>query len=230
MKKIIVINLGGSLIVPDKINIKFLKKFRKILLKNIKNYKFIIICGGGNIARIYINGFKDSSLKNKTLYQSLLGIATTRLNAKFMTYFFKKNANQIIPRDMIKVENLIKKNDIVFCGALRYANNETSDATSAKLAHHFNTEFINLSDVLGLYNKNPREFKNAKFIPEISSKEFLKIANKIGFTPGQHFVLDKKAAKIIKKYNINTYLLGPEIKNLYNLLNNRHFIGTVIIN
>jgi uridylate kinase len=223
MKKITVISLGGSLIVPDKINLKFLEEFKKILLKNTKKNKFIIVCGGGSPARIYINGMKDN-----VLYQSLLGIASTRLNAKFMTYFFEKNANQIIPRDMTEVEGLIKKHDLVFCGALRYAKDETSDATSAKLARYFNTEFINLSDVAGLYDKNPKKFKNAKFIPEISSKEFLKIAKKIGFVPGQHFILDKKAAKTINKYRIHTYLLGPNLKNLDNLLNNRHFVGTVI--
>jgi uridylate kinase len=226
-KKVIVISLGGSLIVPQNIDIKFLEEFKKILLKNIKNYKFVIVCGGGKTARIYINGLKNKQ-KNKNLYQSLLGIASTRLNAKFMTYFFEKNANQMIPRDMLEVENLIKKHDIVLCGALRYAKEETSDATSAKLAHYFNTEFINLSDVAGLYNKNPKKFKSAKFIPEISPKEFLKIANKIGFTPGQHFILDKKAAEIIKKYNIHTYLLGPDLKNLNNFLNNKHFVGSII--
>lgn len=228
MKKVIVISLGGSLIVPDKINVKLLEEFKKILLKNTGKYKFVIVCGGGNTARIYINSFKDKKTKNKILYQSLLGIASTRLNAKFMTYFFEKNANQIIPRDMLEVENLIKKHDIVFCGALRYAEDETSDATSAKLAHYFNTEFINLSDVAGLYEKNPKKFKNAKFIPEISSQEFLKIADNIGFIPGQHFILDKKAAKIINKYNTRTFLLGSDLKNLDNLLNNKYFIGTII--
>jgi len=223
MKKIIVISLGGSLIVPDKINLKFLEEFKKILLKNIKKNKFIIVCGGGNTARIYINGIKD-----KILYQSLIGIASTRFNAKFMTYFFEKNSNKVIPRDMTEVENLIKKHDLIFCGALRYAKNETSDATATKLARYFNTEFINLSDVAGLYDKNPKKFKNAKFIPEISSREFLKVAKKTGFTPGQHFILDKKAAKTIHKYNIPAYLLGPNLKNLDNLLNNRHFVGTVI--
>jgi uridylate kinase len=225
MKKVIIISLGGSLIVPDKISIRTLEKFKKILLKN-KNYKFVVVCGGGNTARIYIKGIKNK--RNKILYQSLLGKALTRLNAKFMTYFFEKNANQIIPRDMLEVENLVKKHDVVFCGALRYGKNETSDATSAKLAHYFNTEFINLSNVTGLYDKNPKRFKNARFIPEISNNDFLKIANKIGFAPGQHFIIDKKAAKIIKKYNIRTFLLGPDMKNLDNLLNNQHFVGTII--
>ena len=121
-----------------------------------------------------------------------------------------------------------KRSDIVFCGALRYAKNETSDATSAKLARYFNTEFINLTNVAGLYDKNPKKFKSAKFIADITHKDFLKIVKKMEFRPGQHFVLDQKAAKIIKKYNITTYILGRDMGNLDNLLNQKHFIGTII--
>ncbi|VVB78941.1 Uridylate kinase [uncultured archaeon] len=223
-KRLIVISLGGSLIIPDKINVRLIEEFKKIILQNTKKYKFIIVCGGGNTARNYIHGLNE----RMELFQSFLGIAATRLNAKFMTYFFEKNVNQVIPRDMVEVENLLKKHDVVFCGALRYADDETSDATSAKLANHFNTEFINLSDVKGLYDKNPKRFKNAKFIPEISPKEFLKMANQIEFKPGQHFILDAKAAKIIKKHNIKSYLLGSDMKNLDSLLKNRHFVGTII--
>jgi len=228
MKKVIVISLGGSLIVPDRINTEFLERFRKTLLKNTRKYRFIVVCGGGNTARIYINGLENQKIKNKEYFQSLLGISSTRLNARFMTYFFKKDANQGIPHDMKSIKNLLRLNNIIFCGALRYAKDQTSDSTSAKLAHYFKTPFINLTNVKGLYEKNPKKFRSAKFIPEISHKNFLKIAKTIEFTPGQHFVLDQTAAKVIKKYNIPTYILGPDLKQLDNLLNKKHFIGSVI--
>jgi len=227
-KKVVVISLGGSLIVPNKINTEFLKQFKKILLKNKKKYKFVVACGGGSTARIYIKGLEKEKTKKKEYLQGLLGIASTRLNARFMTYFFGKDASQGIPHNMKEIKNLLRFNFVVFCGALRYAKNETSDGTAAKLAHYLDTDFINLTNVSGLYNKNPKKFRSAKFIPEISHKNFLKIAKKIEFKPGQHFVLDQKAAKVIKKYNITTYILGQDLKNLNNLLNDKHFVGTII--
>ncbi len=233
MKKIIIISLGGSLIIPNHINTHLLKEFKRVLLKNIKNYKFVVVTGGGSTARNYINALEANeklSYEQLRFLQGNLGIASTRLNARFLSYFFGKDASQGIPHDMKDIENLLKLNDIIFCGALRYAKNETSDGTCAKLAHYFNTDFINLTNVSGLYDKNPKKFKNAKFIPEISHKDFFKMANKIKFKPGQHFILDKNAAKIIKKHNITTYLLGPNLKELDNLLNDRHFTGSVIIN
>ena len=141
---------------------------------------------------------------------------------------FGRDANEGIPHDMKEVKSLLNKNDFVFCGALRYAENETSDATSAKLAKYFKSEFINLTLVSGLYDKNPLKHKNAEFIPEISWMDFDKIANKEKFKPGQHFVLDQKAAKIIKKYKIKTYIIGKNLENLDKLLSGKKFTGTVI--
>ncbi len=216
------------MIVPNKINIELLNNFRKILLKNKKKYKFVVVCGGGSIARVYMGGLENEKTRKKEYFQGLLGVSITRKNARFMTYFFGKDANQGIPHDMEDIKNLLRLNSFVFCGALRYGKKQTSDSTAAKIAHYFNSDFINLTNVQGLYDKNPKTCRKAKFIPDISHKEFCKMAKKIEYKPGQHFVLDQKAAKIIKKYKITTYILGPDLKNLDYLLNEKHFLGTII--
>ena len=227
-KKVIVISLGGSLIIPNKIDYEFLKKFKKILEKNKRKYKFVVVCGGGKTARTYIQGLEQENLKKKEYFQSLLGISATRINARLLTYFFGEDANEGIPHDMKQIKGLLRKNNYIFCGALRYAGDQTSDSTSAKLANYFKSSFINLTNIKGLYNKNPKKFRSAEFIPEINHKDFLKMAKKIPFKPGQHFVLDQTAAKVIKKYNITSYILGPDMKQLDKLLNKEHFVGTII--
>ena len=225
-KRVRVISLGGSLIIPDDVDVKFLLNFKKIIEKNTKKYKFVVVCGGGSVARKYINALRKIS--KDELLQSMSGISATRMNARFMTYFFGKDASQGIPHDMGQVKNLLLKHDIVFCGALRYEPNQTSDATSAKLANYFQTDFINLTNVAGLHNKNPLEYKDAKFIPKISWKDFDKMVNKQKFKPGQHFILDQSASKIIMKNKITTYILGKNMKQLDNLLNNKQYYGTII--
>jgi len=228
VKKLVVISLGGSIIIPDRINTRVLREFRRMILKNTRKYKFIIVCGGGITARNYIKGLENEELKEKEFFQCLLGISATRLNARFMTYFFGRDANSGMPHDIKDIENYLRIHDIVFCGALRYKKDETSDSIAVKIARHFNTDFINISDVSGLYDKDPKKFKNASFIPEISSKDFNNIVKKTRYKPGQHFVLDQSAAKMINKYNITSYMIGPDMKNLDDLLNNRHFTGTII--
>ena len=226
MKNVIVISLGGSLIIPDEVDIKFLNSFKKTIKENLNKYKYVIVCGGGSVARKYISALRE--IGSSEYLQSMSGISATRMNARFMTYFFGKDANEGVPHDMKQINNLLRKNNVIFCGALRYAKKQTSDSTAAKLAGYFKTEFINLTNVQGLHDKNPLEHKDAKFIPNISWEKFDKMANKKKYQPGQHLVLDQTAAKIIRKNKIISYILGKDLKQLDNLLKNKDFKGTLI--
>lgn len=221
MKKVIVLSLGGSQIIPDKINEKYLTEFKKIISRN-KQYKYIVVCGGGSLARKYISAIKS----NKKL-QSLAGIAATRTNARFMNYFFGIEPEQGIPQTMKAIKKYLKKQDIVFCGALEYKPDQTSDSTASEIAKKFKTAFVNLTNVNGLYDKDPSKYKNAKLIKKISWKEFDKIANKLKFKPGQHFVLDQSASKIILRNKIPTYII-KDMKQLDNFLKDKNFKGTEI--
>ncbi len=225
-KKVVVLSLGGSLIIPNDIDTNYLKNFKKVILKNKNEYKFIIVCGGGSIARKYIGAIRDSGGSEKL--QSLSGISATRMNARFMSYFFGLDQKEGIPHSIDAVKKALKTKDIIFCGALEYHPKETSDSTSAGIASKFKSIFINLTDVVGLYDKNPKEHKDAKFISEISWREFDKIASKMAYKPGQHFVLDQSASKIIMQNKITTYIIGKNLKELDNLLNEKKFRGTTI--
>ncbi len=219
-------SLGGSLIIPDNVNVKFLKNFRKTILKNTDKYKFIIVCGGGNIARKYISALKEINADENL--QSFAGISATRMNARFMSYFFNQDQEVGIPHKMKELKKYVRKYNFVFCGALEYKPHQTSDSTAAEIAKAFRCNFINLTDVSGLHDKNPKEFKDAKFIPKISWKDFNKMANKIKFKPGQHFVLDQHASKMIMENKITTYILGKNMNYLDNLLKGKKFKGTII--
>jgi uridylate kinase len=172
-KRVIVLSLGGSLIVPEVMDLDFLRSLREVIKKNTKKYKFVIVCGGGSVARKYISALAE---EHKSDYlQSLVGISVTRLNARFMSYFFGFDPEFGIPHDMKHIKNLLKKDDIIFCGALRYAPNQTSDATACKLAAFLKTDFINLTNVKGLYDKNPMKYKDAKFIKKQPAKSSQKL-------------------------------------------------------
>lgn len=223
-KQVIVLSLGGSQIIPNDINNKYLNEFKKTLLKN-KKYKFIIVCGGGSLARKYISSIKQAKQNEK--FQSLAGISATRTNARFMNYFFGIDPQKGIPHTIKAVKKYIKKMDIIFCGALEYKPDQTSDSTAAEIAKTFKAKFVNLTNIKGLYTKDPSKYKDAKFIEKISWKNFNKLANKLKFKPGQHFVLDQTASKIILQNKIPTCII-KDLKQLDNFLKNKKFIGTKI--
>lgn len=227
-KRIIVISLGGSLIVPEKVDFNFLKNFIKTLRKHYNRWKFVVVCGGGSIARKYIAVLKrEHKAGEKEL--SLAGIRVTRLNAiLLMELFGTKDANDKLPMTMRNVKNNLKKNNVTVCGALRYAKKSTSDGTAAKLAHFLGADFINMTNVKGLYSDNPLTNPKAKFIPYETWKQFEKRATKRKYHSGQHFVLDQKAAIMIRKYKTKTYIIGKDVRNIDKILKGRKFVGTLI--
>src|SRR3989344_4602366 len=226
-KELVVISLGGSQIIKDgEIHLPFLNKFKKIILKHSKTKKFVIVCGGGSVSRMYIEALRKAGKNDKL--QSYAGISITRHNARFMSYFFNNENEEGIPHSTKELDSMLARKSIVFCGALEYHPNKTSDSTAAQIAGHFNSLFINITNIAGLYNKNPKKHKDAKFIPKISWREFFIMANRLKFKPGQHFVLDQSAAKIIMDKKIKTIIVGNNLNNLDKALTGKKFIGTII--
>ncbi|MAG50122.1 UMP kinase [archaeon] len=222
----IVISLGGSIIVPDKVDYDFLNSFKKVISKYTKKNKFVIVTGGGSTCRKYLKALEKKKFHVK-IY-SLIGIATTKLNARVVAGFFKKTHE--IPDTLKDVKKVLKKNNIAICGALGYKPDMTTDGNAAEVAKYLKADlFVNLTNVKGLYNKDPSKYKNAKLIKKISYQDFYDIARKIKFKAGQHFVLDKVSAKIIKDSKIKTVILnGRNLKNFENCLKGKSFVGTTI--
>src|SRR3989344_2249194 len=220
-----VISLGGSLIVPNEINSEYLNRFKEVIIKYSKREKFVIVCGGGRTARIYINALRNNRINEKIL--DYIGIRITRLNAWLLINLFGKEVSANLGKSLKDVENLLNKKNIVIVGGLRYKPYNTSDGTAATIASMLKCDFINMTNVKGLYNKNPK-LKGAKFIPKITFDDFYKTANKIKYKAGQHFVLDQSAAKIIKENKIRTYIISKDLKNLEKILKEKKFIGTVV--
>ena len=223
----IVISLGGSLIVPKcEIDYKFLKSFKTLIEKLAQKHKFVIVTGGGHTARMYIEPLRKENLSEERA--CLIGIKTTKLNAMFLSNFL--NANKMIPDKLKEIENSLRINNIVVCGALGYRPDMTSDGDAALIARYVKADmFINMTNVTGLYDKDPNKFKNAKFIPRISREDFWKIASKIEFKAGQHFVLDQSAARLLRTSKIKTIILdGKNLKNFEKCIEKKKFTGTII--
>ena len=188
--KTVVIKIGSSLLVDDKNKIrkKWLESFAKDLKKLKSKNKEIIIVSSGAIAL----GCKKMNLKNINLKldksQAIASVGQIELMNFFSQTFskFRLNISQILltlddteeRRRSINAkrtfENLFKlgyipivnENDTIATSEIKYGDN---DRLASRVAQISNADtLILLSDVDGLFTKNPKLYKDAKLIQRVN--------------------------------------------------------------
>lgn len=230
-RKTIVISLGGSIICPQpgKINVNFLKKFKRLILKYIKNrsVRFIIVAGGGKVCRTYQKA-AAKIVKLPSEDMDWLGIHATRLNAHLLRTIFKKEACPVVFDDPFKKikKEFLKKPVIIASG---WKPGFSTDYDSILLAKRFKTkEIINAGDVSFVCNRDPSKYKKTTAIKRISWKNYRKLVGS-EWTPGLSSPIDPIAAKVAQKLKIRALIIkGTELENFDNLLSGKKFKGTVI--
>ncbi len=224
-EKIIVISVGGSLIVPEDIDSKWLIEFKQFIDKSIsKGYKFIIITGGGKTARKYQNAAREiTGLTSDDL--DWIGIHSTRLNAHLIRTIFRKQAHPKIIKNPNEKINF-KEKVLVAAG---WKPGFSTDCDAVLLAKNFKVKkVINLSNIDYVYDKDPRKYSDAQIIKDISWKDFRKIVGS-KWDPGLNAPFDPIASKESEKLKLEVAIMnGKNLDNLENYLNDKEFIGTIV--
>lgn len=215
-----VISLGGSCIVPDKIDIEFLKEFKALIDDRVeKGDRFIIVTGGGKTCRTYQDAAREIfSPNNDSL--DWIGIKTTALNAELVRSIF--NAPEVIIDPTKEIE---RKNIMIACG---WKPGCSSDKDAVLLAQTFNIPIImNLSNIDYLYDKDPN-LDGAKPLVNASWDELKSIVgNK--WVPGANFPFDPIATQLASDLKLKLIIIyGKNITNLKNFFEDNSFIGSVI--
>jgi glutamate 5-kinase len=189
--KIIVIKIGSSLLVDKnkKIRKKWLSTFAKDIQKLKSKNKKIIIVSSGAIALgcIKMNYNKKNLKLDKS--QAVASIGQIELMNLFSNIFskYRLNISQILltledteeRRRSLNAkrtfENLfdlnfipiVNENDTIATTEIKYGDN---DRLASRVAQITNADtLVLLSDVDGLYTKNPKKFKNARIIKKVEN-------------------------------------------------------------
>ncbi|MFZ2072620.1 MAG: UMP kinase [Minisyncoccia bacterium] len=224
-KETIIISLGGSLIVPDNVDVSFLKDFKLLILSNIeKRKKFVIITGGGKVCRRYQEALKEIS---KPSHEELdwLGIYATRFNAEFVRLVFGDLTNsEIIINPTLSVG--FDKSIMIGAG---WKPGCSTDFDAILLAKNIGAKkVINISNIDYVYDSDPKVNPNAKKIENISWAEYRLIIPK-EWNPGLNSPFDPVASKMAEEEGIEVIIMnGKPIDNLAKCLNGEKFLGTVI--
>ena len=221
----IIISLGGSLIIPDQIDVDFLKDFKALILSQIaKGKKFVIITGGGKICRRYQEAAKEtSSPSNEDL--DWIGIASLKLNAELLRVIFGADAHGSV------VSNLSTHFDfekMIVIGSA-YGPGRSTDFDAVEAAKNIGAKkIINLSNIDYVYDSDPKINPNAKKIEKISWAEYRKLIP-AEWNPGLNSPFDPIASKMAEEEGMEVVIMnGKPISDLANYLNSEKFFGTVI--
>jgi uridylate kinase len=223
MKKRIVIKLSGKIFGMD--NAKVLKDYAEFLVKISKTCQPIVIAGGGNIARHYISHARSSGADESTLDE--LGIEISRLNAKLLIYALKNKAYSHPPTTLQEVRHAVDDGLIVVAGGLHPG--QSTNGTAALIAEKVQAEqFLNATDVDGVYDKDPNKFKNAKKFRRIDLKNLKSMLVHEDSVAGGYDLMDIVALKIIERSKIKTRILKATPKNIESAIKGGN-VGTEII-
>ena len=209
MKKPIVIKFSGKVFGVE--NIKILKDYARFLVRLSKTHQPIVVAGGGKIARHFISHARSSGADESTLDE--LGIEISRLNAKLLIYALKNKAYPHPPTSLKEAKNAVDSGLIVVAGGLHPG--QSTNGTAALIAEKVKAvQFLNATDVKGIYDSDPNKSKKAKLFKTIELKKLRGMLVKEDSVAGGYDLMDIVALKIIERSKIKTRVIQSDIKTL----------------
>ena len=233
MTKNIVIKFGGSLLFSEggTINYEKITEFCD-LIKNDQNYdSIIIVCGGGTIARQYIKAIREFT-ENEILCD-LIGIDISRINSRLIVANMKEFAYPQVPESFKELSTAIITSKIVVMGGLQPGQSTTSVAI--QVAEFLKTaRLVILTDVDGIYDKDPKVFDDAKLLRELNydslQKIILEMSGDKQAAAGEYRIFDAVSLQILKRSNVVVSVISgsnlDQFKKLWN--NEKANVGTTI--
>jgi uridylate kinase len=228
MSKTKVISLGGSIIVPDKVDSNFLLAFRAAILEYLErktDSRLIMVCGGGGPAREYQRAYRAVVPEADADVLDWIGIAATRLNAQLLKQLFRDVCLEQVITDPTAVS--------VFPGrvlvAAGWKPGFSTDYDAVLLAERFQADtLLNLSNIVKVYTADPKTDPQAKPLDSVSWKEFQKLVGDT-WSPGINVPFDPVATEKAAQIKLRVIVAGGRnIDNLKKILYDEKFEGTVI--
>jgi uridylate kinase len=227
MHERIVVSVGGSLIVPDRIDTDFLARLKSLILEHIgRSFSFVMIAGGGKTARRYqaaAQAVTDLSANDL----DWIGIHSTRLNGHLLRTIFRNVAHPVMitnPDEVLDVPPDIPR--IVAAG---YRPGASTDLRAVQIAARCGaTKVVNLSNIDYVYDRDPRENADANKIERISWTEFRALIP-VDWDPGLSSPFDPVAAKEAERLSLEVAIInGAKLDEFSNYLAGKSFMGTII--
>ncbi|HIH96452.1 MAG TPA: UMP kinase [Thermoplasmata archaeon] len=223
----VVVSLGGSLVVPERVDEQFVQRAADLFREISKKTKIFLVVGGGRLARSYISLGRKMGASERELDE--IGIKATRLNAQLVLSAVGKGAFPGIPKTTSFAVKKGEKYRIVVMGGTEPGH--STDQVAAELASKVGADrLINATNVSGVYTKDPNKHPSAKLLEKISIDELTRLVGGSYWTEaGKTGVLDPGACGLIQMHKLKTLILnGRDLNSLRGAIEGKNFIGTTV--
>jgi uridylate kinase len=245
-----IIKFGGSIVNPDgKYDNKVIEEFADLIKGNDEKYLFIV--GGGKICRFmqdasqsYLEDALGDSIEQKGLARDEIGIAVTKINARYILNHFKQYLGEeikvfpeVLTDPTIKVDDSY---DVYFMGGWKPGH--STDTDMMLLAKTLGAEkVIKISDFeivknvkpTDLYGKNSDEMKeildNSEDLKSMTWNELTELVGS-EWKSGLNTPFDPTGAKIGYELKDKLTLYIGRTNEITKMLKGEEFRGTIVKN
>lgn len=218
--------LGGHLLPPtldDRAISRYTEKIRNI---GSKVSKLVVVVGGGEIARKYIDTARALGASERLC--DVVGIEVTRLNARLLIPKLGKETHPTPITSIKELRRKIAKSKLLVMGGL-----EPGQSTAGVAALSAETICADLliiaTNVDGVYTDDPKVVPTAKKIDEITPQTILRMISGRKRRAGGYKLLDSVALESLIRSKIKTYVIdGRKMENFDKALGGER-VGTLIV-
>lgn len=208
----VVLKVGGFAFSTEGRTEPLISEYVKLLKQLAKEHQFVVVTGGGSIARAYIQIARDLRVPESLCDQ--LGILVSRLNARLVVDGLSDSAYPEIPTTVVELGRFFASGKLVAMGGLQPGH--STNAVAAIAAETIKADlFLNATDVDGVYTSDPSEDASAKHLDEVNVNKLTEILAHNEMTAGDYDLMDPIALRIIQRSHIPTVILDG--RNLANV-------------
>lgn len=224
-----VLKIGGSLLFDENQNLD-IPRFRAFaqVIRQIKHmeHEVLLVVGGGVLAKLLVEKGKELDADHDALDQ--LGIAATWVCAQLLIAslydiaYFKPIMSE---NELLSLQTETK---LLIFGGLQPG--QSTNAVAARIAELTKSSIlVNVTDVDGVYDKDPKRIPEAKLLPKITINRLRELVTSLASEPGTYPLFDQRALQIVERAQIEVWFInGSQPENILKAIE-KGKIGTRVI-
>ncbi|MEM2920960.1 MAG: UMP kinase [Candidatus Bathyarchaeia archaeon] len=222
----VVVKLGGFLF-PAELDSALIQAYANVIQRLCEHgYRFVVVTGGGLIARRYIKTARELGASEYVC--DLLGIQASQLNARLFIGALGRYAHPEPPSSLNLIHEPFDRGKIVVVGGMQPA--QSTNAVAALAAEAVGADLlINATNIDGVYTSDPRKDPSARKLAVVETQELMKIMLNGSMEAGTYELFDPVAIKVVERSRIKAYIIDGRVPENIMKAAKGETIGTIVL-